>query len=129
MTVEAKLFEIRDDGTTIVAIALKPKPGDNEAERWAWARAGYGTTVGAQEQYVLLAPLMGGEGKLTCDPYKHGRSRTYQVAHAYIRDMWDILSSGDVVDVQYLLKETEAPKEPERVQVLKEKYRYPRSER
>lgn len=126
MTAQVKLFEIRDEGTTMVCLAIKPDPQD-EAERWCWARTGYGTTVNDQRQYVLLAPLAGGIGELTCDPFKHGAARTLQVAHQFIIDMWHELSSGEVVDVQYLQKETNTPKRPEREEILAKYYERPRA--
>lgn len=127
MTAQVKLFEIRDEGTTMVCIALKLDPQD-DAERWCYARTGYGTQMHEQRKYVLLAPLAGGEGNLTCDPYKHpGQSRTMQVAHQYIIDMWHELSSGEVVDVQYIEKETETPKQSEREEVLAKYYEHPKA--
>jgi hypothetical protein len=117
MTAQTKLFEIRDEGTTMVCIAIKPDPLD-ESERWCYARTGYGIAANEQRQYVLLAPLAGGEGNLTCDPYKHGSPRTLRVAHQFIIDMWHELSSGEVIDVQYIEKETDTPKKSEREEVL-----------
>ena len=115
MPAESKLIEVRDDGTTMVCIALKPMPRD-EAERWGWARTGYGVEAEDQRRYVLLAPLAGGEGKLVCDPFKHpGSPRTMPTAHRYIIDNWNVLRSGDVVDVEYILGETKTPKTSERI--------------
>ena len=92
MTAEVKMFEVRDEGTTIVCIALKPDPRA-EAERWGWARSGYGIESMDQRKYVLLAPLHAGEGLLVCDPYKHpGPARTLPAAHAHIIQNWEHLS-------------------------------------
>lgn len=126
MTAQVKLFEIRDEGTTMVCIAIKPDPQD-DAERWCYARTGYGTQMHEQRKYVLLAPMAGGEGNLTCDPFKHGRARTMQVAHQYIIDMWHELSSGEVVDVQFIEGETETPKHSEREEVLAKYYERPKA--
>lgn len=116
MAADVKLFEVRDEGTTMPVIAIKPNPG-HEAERWAWAKGGYGIETEGQRQYVLLAPLHAGEGMLVCDPYKHPgapRLRTLPVAHQYIIEHWDYLVSGDVVDVQFILRETTEAKVSER---------------
>ena len=43
------------------------------------------------------------------------RFRTLRVAHDWIISHWAELSDGDVVDVQYILLETTAPKIPERI--------------
>jgi hypothetical protein len=53
------------------------------------------------------------------DPYdwpgsESGR-RTHRVAHSYIQDNWRKLNDGDVVDVQFILGETAAPKVSERI--------------
>lgn len=114
MAAEVKMFEVRDEGTTIVCIALKPD-ARHEAERWGWARSGYNTNPMEQRKYVLLGPLAGGEGKLVCDPFKHpGNARTLPQAHVHIIQNWDYLRSGDVIDVQYILHETPEAKLPER---------------
>lgn len=114
MPADVKMFEVRDEGTTMVVIALKPNPG-HESERWGWARSGYGVEAEAQRNYVLLAPLHAGEGYLVCDPFKHpGNARTLPKAHLHIIECWDYLVSGDVIDVQYLLRETAEPKVSER---------------
>lgn len=127
MTGQVKLFEVRDEGTCMVCMAIKPDPQD-DADRWCYARTGYGTQMHEQRNYVLLAPLAGGEGVLTCDPYKHpGGARTMKVAHQYILDMWHELSSGEVIDVQYIQKEIDTPKRPEREEILAKYYERPKA--
>ena len=43
------------------------------------------------------------------DPYGwSSRSRTKREAHLYIRDHWDALADGDIVDVARILGETPA---------------------
>jgi hypothetical protein len=114
MAAEVKLFEIRDEGTTMPVIAIKPDPR-TEPERWLWAKGGYGTEAMGQREYVLLGPLHGGEGMLVCDPYKHpGVSRTLPTAHKHILECWTYLRSGDVIDVQFVLGETLEAKLSER---------------
>jgi hypothetical protein len=49
------------------------------------------------------------------DPYDWGDARTKRTAHAFIAENWDRLRDGEVVDVQYILRETTAPKQSERV--------------
>lgn len=117
MTAVVKLFEIRDEGTAFAVIAIKPDPS-NEDERYLYARSGYGQDHSAQSNYVLVAPLPGGSGMLTCDPYKHpGKSRTMKVAHEHIRQAWDNLKSGYVIDVEFILGETEHRKRGERFEI------------
>lgn len=126
MTAQVKLFEIRDEGTTMVCMAVKPDPQD-DGERWCYARTGYGVDAQDQRKYVLLAPLAGGEGNLTCDPFKHGPARTLQVAHQYIIDMWYELSSGEVIDVQFIEGETETAKRSEREDLLAKYFASPQA--
>lgn len=113
MTAVVKLFEVRDEGTTMAVVALKPD-SHNEAERWLYARSGYGSTPAEQGCYVMLAPMHAGEGMLVCDPFKHPSRRTLPVAHRFIIDNWNVLQSGDVVDVEHILGEAPERKAPER---------------
>ena len=116
MSAEVKLFEVRDEGTTMPVIAMKPDPRF-EAERWLWSKGGYGTDPMGQRDYVLLAPLHGGEGMLVCDPFNHPgapSTRTLHIAHQHIITNWTYLQSGDVIDVQFVLGETTEAKTPER---------------
>lgn len=112
MMIETKLFEIRDDCTFIPAIATFVRASeaddDGDANRALMRRAGYDSTTGA----VLLTCLDGGR-KAQSDAYEWG-DRTFQTAHLYIEANWDKLESGAVVDVAFILGETEKPKTSER---------------
>ncbi len=115
MTAEVKLFEVRDTGTTMPVIAIKPDPV-SRVETWLYGRSGYGLQPSDMLEYVLLAPLAGGSGLLVCDPYAHPGAptrRTLWAAHTYIINEWAKLASGQVIDVQYILGETKAPKKSE----------------
>jgi hypothetical protein len=109
-----KTFELRDRGTFIPVIAVKLVPV-TEADRYLLARAGYGTTPERQSEYIFLCRISGGEGKGACGPYEWGTlARTLPQAHQYIIDNFDGLCTGDVVDVEFILGETKAPKQSER---------------
>ena len=57
-------------------------------------------------------------GGLTIDPYdwaNYRDMRTKGTAHHYIENHWADLKDGAVVDVQFILRETDAPKVSERV--------------
>lgn len=109
-----KTFEIRDRDTFVPAIAVKLQPAC-EADRYLLARAGFGTQAHQQGEYVLLAKIDGGDGKLTCDPYAwDGRARTMRIAHGHIIRNFDELESGAVIDVQYIEAETLEAKTSER---------------
>lgn len=111
---ETKLFEIRDAATCIPAfgVLLTPKAtqtrGQYEAEAFLLRRAGFAL----EEPHVMLVRLDGGA---EYDPYKWPRrSRTMHEAHRWISDNWYSLESGDVVDVEFILGETEVAKLSER---------------
>ena len=107
---EAKTIEVRDSGTFIPALAVRLDPY-NEGDRYLLARAGFGIRPDEQERYVLLIRLEGMEVRY--DPMSWG-SRTMQVAHYYVVDHFADLKHGQVVDVQFILGETEGPKVSER---------------
>ena len=94
---ENKLLEIRDRATFIPALAVRVDGDDGYLLR----RAGFASTM------VILIHLEG--MKCAYDPYEWG-NRTMMEAHNYIQNSWDLLNSGDVVDVQFVLGETASPK-------------------
>jgi len=107
---EVKLFEVRDTFTFLTVIAIRCG-SHNEQERYLWSRAGYGREAEQQANYVLLSKLTGGDIKY--NPLTWG-DRTMGCAHAYIRNFWDELKTGQVIDVEYILGESDTPKESER---------------
>jgi hypothetical protein len=111
---QTKLLEIRDRGTTISALALR-LVAVTEAERYLVVRAGYGSSPDEQRQYVLLLDLNGGAGEFHSDPYAWRGGRTLHLAQLYINEHFDQLESGQVIDIEFLCGETQAPKEPERL--------------
>jgi hypothetical protein len=101
-----KALEIRDEGTCISVWAIKPT-ADNEAQRAILRHAGYGDHPG---DYVILM------GAHDCDaaynPMKQ-RGRTRQMAHLWIKEHFDTLKDGDVIDVEFIMGESETPKTSE----------------
>ena len=114
---DIKLIEIRDRDTCISALVVRCRPS-NEAERWLLQQSGYDIYPTQQAAYVLLAPLAGLEkGHIYYDSFQwegRGFGRTLFQAHDYLLDHFDEVRSGDVVDIEYILGETPAPKRPER---------------
>lgn len=108
-----KLFEVRDKLTFIPAIAIK---FDNatEAERYLIARAGYGGTKEHQECFVLFGKINVPD-RLRWDVYDWD-DRTMHNAHNYVRDNFDTLQSGTVIDVEFIRGETDSTKVSERLQ-------------
>lgn len=106
--VESKALEIRDEGTFIPALAVDMNPSNN-GQHYLLRRCGYRCDG---RPNVILTHLAG-RGEATNDPYQWG-GRTWPVAHNYIIEHWEELRDGDVVDVQFILGETKAPKISER---------------
>lgn len=105
---EIKLFEVRDVGTSIPVAALNIMPA-LEQERWLMKRAGYG-----QKRYIILFGL-NCDCPVRYDPYRWN-NRTLINAHSYIREHWDELRGGEVIDVEYILGERTEPKISERTE-------------
>ena len=107
---QVKLLELRDRATFIPVMAANANSWD-EAEAFLLRRAGYSNDG---RPIILLVDLNGGR-KAHYDPYAWG-DRTFAIAHHYITLHWDMLKTGDVVDVEYILGETTTKKLSERVE-------------
>ena len=116
-----KAFEIRDAATFIPVIAIKMVPDyvfrhdETNPERYLLRRAGFGF----DDPCVIVCRMeaSGVDRNATYDPYSWGGgSRTMTVAHEHIRKNFDNLNSGDVIDVEFILNETQKPKVSERLQ-------------
>lgn len=102
---EVKCLEIRDEGTFIPVICIRPVP-ENEGQRYLLRRDGYRGDPSERCIILIDAQCRG----CSYDPYDWTGSRTKCIAHQYIQEKWHTLSDGDVVDVQFILGETPAPK-------------------
>ena len=111
---ETKLFEIRDKGTFIPALAIKLSAAfeASEEESYLLSRAGF---FNDERPYVLLHHL--NLEKCTYDSHNWG-SRTMVTAHNHIIENWDSLKSGDVIDVEFILGESKASKTSERLETF-----------
>jgi hypothetical protein len=109
----AKALELRDEGTFIPILCVDMTPSNGE-QRYLLRRCGYA----CDGRPNVIMTRLDGSGQATNDPYAWPRpGRTYAVAHAYIIKHWPRLADGDVVDVQFILGETAAPKRSEREDV------------
>lgn len=99
-----KYFEVRDAGTCIVVLAMKTTPSNN-TEKLFLERGGWDTNT------VILMNLTG-LAKATYDPFdwQAEGSRTLFEAHFYIQKNFDILKDFDIIDIQYILGETDSKK-------------------
>jgi hypothetical protein len=109
---ETKLFEVRDRATFIPCFGILMTPLRSgaetfDAEAFLLRRAGYGF----DQPLVLFGRLEGGAGGCQYDPYDwSAAARTMRWAHRYVAEHWSELTSGSVIDVEFILGETKAPK-------------------
>ena len=109
---ETKLFELRDKGTFIPIIATLMTSSD-PAEAYLLRCAGY--SIGSNDEWlVLLDRLDGGHSAYQADAQHGGGPRTFPAAHMHIQNNWPELTSGQVIDVEFLLGERDTLKESER---------------
>jgi hypothetical protein len=92
-----KFVEIRDKATFIAAFTFRIQGADHPLAR----RAGF------ESPMVYLVALA--TQRAAYDPWSWG-DRTFHVAHLWISEHFDELKDGDVVDVEFILGETAAPK-------------------
>lgn len=114
---EVKLFEIRDRATFIPVMAVRPLAHPGSQELWLLRRGGLGPADNLMMKdqipiYIYLSRLDGEEAHL--DPFTWRNQRTMTTAHNHILENWNELTSGQVIDVEYVLGEVDKPKESER---------------
>lgn len=97
-----KAIEIRDRHTLVPALAIQVSGADGYLLR----RAGF------QSPMIYLIKLATQECRY--DPWAWG-DRTLKTAHLHIDEFFDDLADGDVVDVEFILGETPAPKTSEQL--------------
>lgn len=119
-----KCFEVRDRMTFVPVLAvqmtlkrsssfeLAEDPSDI-AQRYLLCRCSYPNTP----PYSVLLTKLNGASLATTDPYEWG-DRTMQVAHLHVVEHFDALEDGAVIDVEFLLGETQTPKRSEREETL-----------
>jgi len=106
---EIKCLEVRDRGTFIPVICIRPVP-DNEAQRYLLRRDGY---AGDETEHVIIMIDAQCRGA-SYDPYDWPDRRTKGNAHNFIEQNWASIKDGDVIDVEYILGESEKKKHSER---------------
>ena len=124
---KTKLLEVRDEGTFIPMLCVDMNPdlasvpitnvsehdrfaAQHGAQLFLLRRCGYPCDG---RPNILITHAGADGGPASNDPFYWG-GRTRPVAHTYIIEHWDELKDGDVVDVQFILKESMAPKVSER---------------
>lgn len=128
---KVKLLELRDEGTFIPLLCVDMNPGTPHGETAGQVASAVEVVADyealAARTYLLrrcgypcdgrpnIAIVKAGCHHDPCDndPYSWN-GRTMPVAHAYIIEHWDTLKDGDVVDVEWILGESEKKKVSER---------------
>lgn len=112
-----KLFELRDRSTFIPIVCLSTEQSDNDSENYLLRRSGYAMA----SPCIILCKLecSGIDRNASYDAFAWGiNPRTYNVAHRYIEEHWYDLQTGDVIDVEFILGETQTKKVSEREEAL-----------
>lgn len=108
-----KLLEVRDRATFIPVAAIKVEAA-NEAQAYLLMRSGWGDNIGIN-MHIYLFPLNNSPVQVAYDPYDWPQSpRTMHVAHFWVSQHWDEIEDGSVIDVEFILSETQQPKVSER---------------
>ncbi len=102
-----KLLEIRDKAT-FIPVAATRLLGDNQDQEYLLRRVGLGF---GSAYAVHLMRLTDGKGH---HDWAAWGGRTMPIAHQYIEEHFDKLKDGEVVDVEFILGETEKVKVSER---------------
>jgi hypothetical protein len=110
---ETKILEIRDARTFIAVLCVNMQSSGDAARHYYLRRYGYPCDGRPNIGMTTLSA----DGDPFCnDPYGwNNRARTRPMAHKYIIEHWEELKDGDVVDVQFILGETDIPKISERL--------------
>ena len=112
---KTKLFEIRDRGTFMPAMATQVRSSD-EKEIYLLGASGFSNSnAGGITHLIILHFLELNEAHY--DAF-HWEDRTRRHAHHYIQRNWDVLKSGDVIDVEFIFGETAEPKMSQRTEEI-----------
>ena len=110
---EHKFLEIRDEATCIAAVAFDCQPVHASqvfaVDHTYLRRCGFHINDPGGERRGSVCLITLDTPRCQYDPHKWGGCRTMTNAHLYIRDHWDSIKNGDVVDVQVILNEAEQP--------------------
>lgn len=117
-----KILELRDRHTLVPLLCVDMNPDTiglsahstkdetHVAQTYLLRRCGYPCN-GHPNIAITRANADG--GKCSNDPYFWG-DRTYAAAHLHIIKEWANLTDGDVIDVEFIMGETQKPKISER---------------
>lgn len=102
---EMKLIEVRD-GTAFVPVLAVRIEGDEDPLTAACGFSGK-DKEGNPKVDILLTQLSSLNSR--ADPYGWPAVRPMMEAHVYIRDHWNEIANGGVVDIAFINEETGSP--------------------
>jgi hypothetical protein len=100
---ETKLIELRDKGTCIPLLCIKPDDTLIPVEKLVGWRYGYKHSTA-----IIVTNYENPSRGAHNDPFEWN-DRTYYNAHKHIEENWGSLKTGDMVDVRVILGETDKP--------------------
>jgi len=106
---EVKGIEILDTATCIPVLAMRVNPSTiTPREAQMFRRGGFGQMPRNADIYTWMMTLSG--SLINYDSHNWRNQRTLGGAHRYIEQHWDELNSGDIIDMEYVLGESSAPR-------------------
>lgn len=103
---KTKVFEVRDAATFIPVVCVEINSTDRVQEKYLVSRMGFSP----ERRYIQLVWVSA--SKTEYDPFRWN-DRTMFNAHQWIRENWDSLHGGEVVDVEWILGEKKTVKASE----------------
>ena len=103
-----KVFDVRDSMTQMTVFVTELGHNANEDEKNATAYAGFTDNEDEQHRYhIFYEPTLKNGSH---DVYEWYHRRTEFCAFSFIKDRFDVLVPGQIIDVEFLLAETEVSK-------------------
>ena len=110
------MVEIRDRATFIPALVVCGTVGGivGTPDCYLLRRVGWASP---ETEFCFFMPLSSNPGnRCAQESYEWGdNNRTFTVAHEWLIEHWRDVNPGDVIDVEFILGETDKPKESERL--------------
>lgn len=107
---ETKMFEVRDDGTLIPVLVVKYEVHDKKDLRF-FERGGVDIrSIVSIPPVIQVTMLTTMETERSAGAWK---GRTMRVAHRFIQEKWYELENYAVIDVEFILGETQTSKSSE----------------
>lgn len=111
-----KLVEIRDRATFIPAFAIRMIP-EADCEKFLMSMVGYRDYF--DPCIILISIEAPWHSARHWDEWTNS-PRTMKVAHRFIEENWNDIKNGEVIDVEFILKEVDKPCLPCNLEMINE---------